>query len=180
MSIQIEDGKGSGFKAQVNDENQLIVRAVTESILEHVSEEKGEAYSWASQTYTPSAGDTVLLVKNTSVEHLHIFKVWLSSDIETRWIIHLPTTEVTPTGTTITGVNLNTSKSGVAEATAIRDETNNSIGDVLWSGETQAASPPYLLEFDGALILAKNKSLGVDIVGNPGAVDVTIIGHYED
>ncbi len=38
MSV-IEDGKGKGFQAEVNAEQQLVVRAINESELEHASVE---------------------------------------------------------------------------------------------------------------------------------------------
>lgn len=124
----LEDGKGTGNKAQVNSENQLVVQAIIESSLEHESEVNSEAYSWSSDSVNPAIDDTVLLLKNTSSTNLHIEYLIISGDTTSEYTIHLPTTEVTPTGgTTVTGVNLNTGgKSNVAEATATSLETNNS------------------------------------------------------
>ena len=104
----------------------------------------------------------------------------MSIDTDSVATIHLPVTEVTPTGTAVTGVNLNTTSQNVAEATAIRDETDNTQGSVIWSGEVYAASGPFCVDFDGAVILGKNKSIGVDYVTEGAACDVTIIGYYED
>ena len=176
--LQIEDGKGSGSRVGVS-ENRLLVKALVESDLSHSAGE-GHAYSWASGTYDPDAGDTILLVKNTSKTFdLHITQIWISTDVETRAIIHLPTSEVTVTGTAISGINLNTGSSNVAEASAARNETNNTQGDIVWSGEVQATSDPYLLKPLGALIIAKNKSIGVDLVSAATAADITIWAHFE-
>lgn len=179
MGFQIEDGKGSGNLAEVNADQQLVTKSVTETEFEFTSVNNGQSYSWASGTYDAAAADTILLIKNTSsTRRLHIDTIWLSSDTDTRAVIHIPTTEVTPTGTAITGVNLNTASSNVAEATAIRDETDNSQGNIIWSGEIQAAGSPTIVDFNGALILARNDSIGVDYVADVAACDVTITGHF--
>ena len=176
----IKDGTGTGRTLGVNTDNQGLVKAITESEFEFTSENKGLAFSWASQTFDPGQDDTMLLVKNTSTDkRLHIDAVWISIDTQSRIVVHLPTTNVTVAGTTITGVNLNTGSSNVAEAEAARNETGNSEGDVIWSGEVQATSEPYKVDFGGALILAKNKSIAVDFKTAATAGDVTIMGHYD-
>ena len=180
MGIQIEDGTGTGNKAAVDSEGHLIVDALTLSEISHTSDAHGQAFIWASQTYDPDAADTVLLIKNTSsTRNLIITDVWFSADVETRVQIHLPTAEVTVAGTTITGVNMNTASGNVAEASAARDETGNTQGDVIWSGETQAANDTYHVDFKSAIHLGQNKSIGVDFVAAATAGDVTIMGYFE-
>jgi len=180
MTFQIEDGKGNGYKAEVNVDKQLVTFSISETEFEFISKEKGQAYSWASGTYDPAAGDTILLIKNTSsTKKLHIDLIILSTDTDTRVVIHAPTTEVTPTGTAITGTNLNLTSSNAADATAIRDETDNSQGNVIWSAEIFAASGPHEVDMAGALILGTNDSIGVDYVADVGACDVTIMGHFQ-
>jgi uncharacterized protein YjbI with pentapeptide repeats len=178
--MKLVDGKGNCYVAEVNKDNQLSTFSITETEFEFVSKEKGLAFSWASGTYDPDAGDTVLLVKNTSsTKNLHIDTITISTDTETRAVIHVPTADVTVAGTTITGVNLNLTNSNVAEASAARDETGNTQGNVVWSGEVQANSDPFLVDFAGALILGANNSVGVDFVSATTACDVTITGHYQ-
>jgi len=180
MGFQIEDGGGTGVIARINTDKQLLTKAVVTGECEFASLTRGRAFSWASGTYDPAVGDTILLVKNISTtQALHIDVVILSTDTDTRVIIHLPTTEVTPTGTAITGVNFNASSANVAEATAIRDETNNTQGGIILSGEIMATGQPLAVNFDGAVILGTNDSIGVDFVGDVAACDVTIIGHFQ-
>ena len=175
----IEDGTGKGFRAQVDSQSRLRTHAVAESDLHAISED-GDAYSWSSGTYDPGAADTILLVKNTGNTPLHIEGIWLTTDVDTRVVIHIPTSEVTPTSaTTPVGTNLNTSSSNVAEATAKQNETNNTQGAIVWAGEIYAASGPFYVDFQGSVILAKNVSIGVDYVADVAACDVTIIGFYE-
>ena len=61
--VQIDDGKGRGWKAEVNGENELVVRAITEAEIEHASI-TGKAYAWDSTELDIDAGDTMLFVKN--------------------------------------------------------------------------------------------------------------------
>lgn len=179
--MQIEDGTGSGKLALVDKDNHLGVFAVTETDYEFVSEHKGLAFSWTSQTYDPDAGDTILLIKNTSAtKELHIDNICINSDTETRVIVHLITVNITPAGTTITGVNLNTRSGNIAEAIAKRDETANTQGSVIVAIEVQATSPPTIMNFGGSVILGTNASIGIDFVSATTACDVSIFGHYDD
>jgi len=180
--MQIEDGKGTGNRAEVNEEKQLVVSAITETSLEHESEENGSGYVWSSSNVTVDATDTVLLLKNTSDTPLHIECVKVSGTVATTQVtVHLPTTEVTVTagggGAVVTGTNLNTSSSNVADASAASDETNNSqgniIAEVFLSGDsTENIETP-------GLILGKNKSIGVD-TSNTLEIAAAIVGHFED
>ena len=164
--------------ARVDAAGALKTRSVTISELEDASVVNGLAFIWASQTYDPDMDDTILLVKNTGDKDLHIDSIWLSCDTDTRALVHLPVAEVTPAGTAIVGVNLNTGSANVAEASAMRDETDNTQGLVVWSGEIKAAGDPYEVVFGGALVLVKNKSVGVDYPTASAAADVTIEGHF--
>lgn len=113
----------------VSLDGHAAVDAVTQTELEHASGEHGLGYSWSSGTYDPAVGDTILLIKNTSDLELHIEMIWLSTDVDTRVVIHCPTTVVTPAGTAVTNVNLNRGKPNDADlADARRDETDNSQG----------------------------------------------------
>ncbi len=175
---QIEDGKGSGNRAQVSAENQLSVAAVTVSELEHESEAHGTSYRWSTDIVSVDANDTVFLLKNTSDTHLHVDSVSIANgSTASEYTIHLPTTEVTPTGATVTGTNLNTSSSNVADADAKADETNNTQGNVIgtvWLAVDRNQNIPT-----PGLILGKNKSIAVDVVATVTETAVTISGHYE-
>jgi len=178
--MQIDDGTGTGLKAGVNSKNRLITESVTKSEHEALSKD-GDSYSWASGTLDASAADTILLVKNLSTgKNLHIQEVWLSTNTDTRAVIHLPTSEVTVAGAVVLGTNLNAGSSKVAEASAATQETGNTQGDIIWSGEVMAAGDPLNVPFNGSVIIPTNKSIGVDYVANASACDVVITGHYEE
>lgn len=182
MAIELIDGTGSGRKVGVSPTGgRLNVSSRSDQRIYYISRDDGQSYVWAPPTYNGAAADTVLLVKNNGVIPLYIHEIWLSSDVDTRWVIHLPTTNVTVAGAaTIVGVNLNTGSNNVADAVAEQAETGNSQGNIIWSGETQAAANPLLVEFGDALSLHKNKSIGIDIVGEPAIVDVSITGFFDN
>ena len=175
---QIEDGKGTGNRAEVNKENQLIIKAISESELEYESEVNGLSYTWASDIVDVAAGGgTVLLIKNLSDSPLHILSVIIANGaVASEYTIHLPTTEVTPTGVALVGTNMNTASSNVADALAKTKETDNTQGNVIgtvWLAVDRNIS----LSLEG-VILGKNKSIAVDVVEDTAESAVTIIGHY--
>jgi len=177
---QIEDGKGTGNRAEVNKENQLVVSATVASELEHESEANGSAYNWSSDIVSIDNADTVLLVKNTSDTPLHIEYVEVANGTTpSEYTLHLPTSEVTLSGgSVVTGTNLNTGSSNVADALSRSDEEGNTQGNVIGTAWLAADSNHKWLT--PGLILGKNKSVGVDLVLASTETAVTIVGHYED
>lgn len=178
MGTQIEDGKGTGNRAEVNKENQLIIKAISESELEYESEVNGLAYVWASDIVdVAGAGGTVLLIKNLSDSPLHILSVLIANGAAaSEYTIHLPTTEVTPTGAALVGTNLNTASSNVADALAKIKETDNTQGNVI--GTVWLAIDRNIMIPLAGTILGKNKSIAVDVVVDTTESAVTIVGHY--
>lgn len=177
---QIEDGKGTGNRAQVNDENQLVVSATITTELEHESEANGAAYNWSSDIVSIDAADTVLLVKNTSDTPLHIEYVEVANGVTaSEYTLHLPTAEVTLSGgSVVTGTNLNTGSSNVAEAQSRSDEEGNTQGNVI--GTVWLAVDRHYKFLTPGLILGKNKSIGIDVIATTIETAATIVGHFED
>lgn len=181
MGFQIEDGKGTGNLAEVNELNQLETHAITESELVSESEE-GNGYSWSNVSYDYAAGDTILLVRNDSSSlNLHIDHIWVQGSTATEVVYHCPTLPFTPTGTAVTGVNLNRISGNIAPATAKANETANTQGAVVFRGAIAgASSDPYEVNLGGAIVLGNGQSIGVDFVTDGTACRVTIIGHFAE
>lgn len=175
--IQGTDPKGAGIQEQkVNANGEALVAAVAESLFERSSED-GKSYNWSSGIINIDAADTVLLLKNTSDIPLHVESITINNgSTASQYQVHLPTTEVTPTGTTVSPTNLNTGKSDVADATSRSDETNNSQGALIFT-PMLAADENETINTVG-LILAKNKSVGIDVVETTTEAGVTIRAHY--
>ncbi len=177
--LQLADGQGSGSLAQVRN-NRLSVDADIHSTLEEHSE-KGDAYSWSNVTYAYTAADTIIGIRNTSPDlNLYIDRIYLSVDTTTVVTIHRVNGSVALAGTAISAVNLNGTSGQVAPAEAKGDETTNSSqGDVLLQLELPGAETVDL-EFQSAIILGPNDSIGIDYVtasGGPTA-HITIFGFF--
>lgn len=171
--------KGGVHELRINAEGEAEVFAVSEQEIEHVSEANGLAFNWSSGTVDVAAAGTVLLVKNTSALHLHIEHIEIDNgSVASEYTIHVPTSEVTPAGVTVTGFALNTAKSEVAEADAKSNESNNTQGTIIRTLYMQVDEDA---DVDTAgLILAKNKSVAVDVVENTSESAITVIGFYKE
>ena len=179
MGFQLEDGKGSGIRASVSHNNRLNTDAVTETEISFESEKNGMAFAWTSVTYDYAAGDTILLVKNTSsTNHLIIQNINMTTDTATIAHIHIVRCP-TPTGTALTGVNLNSASANVAEATAKADETSNTLATtgIIRTSALEADKDNHIL-LEGSVILSTNDCIAIDYVTDGAAATVTITGYY--
>lgn len=178
MGLTLEDGKGMGNIAEVDNNNRLQVFAVTQTEGTNAAED-GDSYSWANATYDYAAADTILLVRNDSSTYdLHIDKIYISGDTATAVTVHCPTAAFTIAGTAVTGTNMNRKSGRVAPATAKANETGNTQGAIIFRGVIVANAAPYVLELDGSIVLGTGHSIGVDYVSDGGAARVVIFGHF--
>ena len=179
MPDTIKSGVGNGYLVEVTKNNKLRAYCTNESEISYESETNGQAYTWSNVSYNYTAGDTILLIKNTSAtKNLLIQTVAVSGDTATTATIHLPNC-TTPTGTVVTGVNLNRQSGNTAEATAKADETTNTqaniITTILINGSTTMRCP-----VEGAIVLGLNDCIAVDFTTDGGAANVTVRGYYHE
>ena len=70
----------NGAFADVNDENQLTVKAIIETELEDTSDSTGLAFSWSSTFATGGTDLEILSIRNDSTTlDLHLDQVWLAA-----------------------------------------------------------------------------------------------------
>ena len=179
--MKINDGTGGGHDARVDINKHLNTRSFTNDMAHWVSKEKGQAYIWTGDTYNYDAADTILLLRNDATDkNLIITDIWIRGDTETDADIHFTSgAAFTPTGTAVTGVNLNRNSTNTAEATCIRDETANTQGNVFLALRI-SADTEYHVDTKGMVILGYHNSIGVDFVTDGGEAYVSIAGYYED
>ena len=116
MSIEIEDGKGSGRRAEVDKENKLSVSSTGHSESSEVSRERGATYLWTS-SYSAGTGNEVIYIKNTSTtQNLIIDKATVNSVLT--GLFELNVAAGTAGGTTITGTNANLTSGNAASASS--------------------------------------------------------------
>ncbi len=180
MGLQIEDGKGRGYNTEVNSENELVTRAITEAEIEHASS-LGNAYSWDSTELDIDTGDTMLFVKNTGEVPLILDKVIITaSNVSCTWTILVGTATTTPSGTTITGVNLNTQFSTkIADVTSLSDETAVADGSII-SRLLTVATPGFIVHDLTGVIIAKNGYVQVNQITESTSGSAILYGHFEN
>lgn len=175
----IEDGKGRGFKAEVNAEQELVVRAIIEAEIEHASAVLGSAYSWDSTELDLVAGETFLMVKNEGSIPLVLDRVTINgSNVICFWTIHIGSLTTTPAGTEVVGVNLNRGFSTqLADATAMSDETALADGDIVDRIKTPIDNT--LQHALHGIILGKGHYVQINQVTESDSGSAVLFGHFE-
>ena len=177
-AIQIEDGKGSGNRAEVNSEGYIHVKAITETQEAHISHDDGRTFflsSGASNHVThtaTAAGGYLLYIKNNSTTHkLFIEKIMLVTGAAavSFALMKKPTLGTITNHNTMTPINTNFGSGNVADATAYTwNETGNGMGG-LTSGTTMFTATPNvgasILPIDSSIILTTNDSIGIKVFG---------------
>ena len=86
--MYIEDGTGSGNKAQVTDGHRLAVFAVSATTEHHASEE-GKAYHMLFDQAPTAGDDCIIYIENSFDGNMSIDGVWLSPSAATEIYFHL-------------------------------------------------------------------------------------------
>ncbi len=175
--VQITD-PATGVSAMVTRERHLVVAAIGESELEHESTEHGNAYAWDSTELDIAAGGTMLFVKNLSDKPLHLeTAAFNGSNVICTWTILLGEATTTPSGNTVTGVNLNQIfASQVADATAISNETAVADGSII--GRLKTPISGHHIHPLQAVILGKNDYVQFNQVTESSSGSVVLVAHY--
>jgi hypothetical protein len=169
----------NGQDAFVNQDKMIHTYAVTNPRFADAAARFSLAFSWSNVSYDYTALDTILLVKNEDPDRLlRVGPMWIAGDTATEFIVHSPVV-ATPTGTAVTGVNIDRRSTNVAKATAIADETTNTQANVIMRSRG-LANFSFYFDFYGALVLGEDNCVAVDFVTEGAAASVTIIGYYQD
>ncbi len=193
----IEDGAGTGKKAEVIDTNELRVRATQHTEEHRVSEDTEQTYfTTSSQTSTPTltfltteTGD-VLYLQNTSATDMIVTVLLFSADVAGGVVT---TTKNVTEGsltqnTSIVPINFNFGSGKTAGAqTEVWDETNGdgiqglSGGDTIRSFTMPASA--IAINTAGSVILPQGKSITIsfnNITGDTIEFECGIRFYYDD
>ena len=183
--MQLVSGGGSSM-ASVNTRNQILTRSIMIPAI-HEASLLGKAYSWTAISADIVAGETALLVSNTSnLENLVISRAYLWADTACQIKVHCPAAAVF-TGTEVVGNNLNRNFANNAPAVAFADETANAFvaGNVIETVYSYLAvnaqvttSVGIPIDFKDAVILGENNAIAVDTITENAAFEVTIVGYF--
>ena len=171
------EGADNGKKANVTDENELVVRAVEEPRIVTASREE-RSFSWDSTEQDIDATDTMLFVRNDDDAALILDRAVINgSDVICEWTIHRGNAITTPTGTAIAGVSM-IGNTGLSDrATASYDEEAVADGDVVGRAKTPVDnSIPYNL---AGMILKKGQYIQFNQETESDSGSVILYGHFD-
>ncbi|MBY9000888.1 MAG: hypothetical protein KGD64_08250 [Candidatus Heimdallarchaeota archaeon] len=162
MGLSIEDGKGSGFQAEVDSDNKLHTHAVTESI-EHQANSAGNAYNIVFSQISDTTSSCILYVKNGFEEDIVFEVITLRTSLDDVITIKINDIGIPISGSTISPAQLNAGSNKQAEGTF---QVGNNITGL--SGGTTVAR--YTIKgdesskhynFDQHIFIPKNRVLTV-------------------
>lgn len=179
---------GGGNLANVNLVNQLLTRAIAVPLI-HEASLLGNAYSWTAISADIVAGETALLVVNTSdSKRLVISRASFRSDVESQVKIHLPASG-TWAGTVVVGNNLNRYFANAAPAEGYADETGNAfvaanVIETIYcansvNGQVTTSLQQHV-DFKDAVILAAQDAIALDVIAEGAAFEATLVGYFID
>jgi len=184
MSI-IEDGKGSGKKVEVTQDNRLSVEADTESRIFHKSRDHKKAFSaYGKRNFVAAnTNENVLSLTYDGSDNLFVKEIVFSSnDDDAKVEVYFDGVYVSG-GTTVLPLNLNRTVSVESETTClhggdtlvVNTEPAKEFFDVRLSKST------FNKDFHGAVILSRGNNITVlGSVSEPGKKIRTMIYYYED
>lgn len=194
MSFILEDGTGKGYRVQVDSENKLMTRAVSQDTISHISEDHEDAYGINTPLLTvTTTGGRMLYIKNTSSTKSFYFNdFWFnwnggSTNFNRPCYGQLWFGDPAPSANNTSGTagNLNQKSQETAELTI---EYWDEVGD----GMTVAAGGSQAFDFiltqganhyfvDGAIILGRNDTVGFNMDGHEiGEVSINILGFFKE
>ncbi len=159
----LESGTGNGKSVEVNDENMLMVKAVSASPEHHVNFHHGQSYAINFSATPTGAGDCFLYLKNENDSTMIVEGVglWLVAD---EYVDIKVNDSGTPAGgTNITPTNLNTSSGNVAEGVFQHgnDITGLSGGAVAYRFYHASSAESKYINFEQDIIIPKNGVLTI-------------------
>lgn len=177
MAEQIMDGKGQGFRAEVNSANQLAVAAVSQSIQHWLSKNKEQAYQLIG-TATLASGTTVgLHIKNTASDKILVVTYIRHQIVSPSGGTAFPNTsnyyriafgrERSTGGTIATPVNVNEGSGVEAEIEAYQGgPTLTGTARVIDQWYTKADGDMNTFRKEGAVIVNPGRTIELSYVGD--------------
>jgi len=193
MAVRIEDGKGTGYIAEVDNENRLSVSSLSRSVI-GIRSEEGFLFGITTPHLTvTTTGGRMLWIKNISTTlSFKIDGIWFnydggstSHDETIQCEVWIRDTEPDTNVTTGSASNLNTSSSYTADLTIKywdgvgNGMTGHSNGTAAFYFQCGYGSTSYHL--DGSLIIGPSKTLSFNMKtdGESGVASINLTGIVE-
>jgi hypothetical protein len=178
MSIKGLSKKNAEVAIHATEDGELQVRAIVESELEHAST-RGDSYCWPSADSDIDAGDTRLFIKNTSDKFLVLSRaVFSPANVACKYDIGVGALTTTPTGTTVTAVNMNQKFTTQSEDYVAYDDETAVADAAKMFGVMVNTTNSLEVPLDG-IILGKNHYIQINQETESTSGQVAVFGHYE-
>jgi len=167
MSLQISDGKGRGYRAEVNAENKLQTVSISKTNDFHINDVHGKYWSCPFGPQDPTgANDYVFYIKNTGDKDLGITDIRVSCTGAASQIQINSVTGTAASGSTVTPVNRNLGSSQVISGTVEEgtDITGLTNAGTLFYMELAAVATLYHLKTTSNIIIPKGSAVGILVV----------------
>ncbi len=180
-TVNLIDGKGKGYGAEVNSDNELAVSAQSQALRANL---KGDSYSALCDVTSASTDDDFFYLMNTSARNLIIYKIqcWCDDAKQEISVLIGATDAGTAAGDTITPGNLNQSKSNVADVTCTSDATDLAITggtaiDLLMNHTTAEIMTSF--DFPAGIILGPNGRMHCQ-AALAGLINMNVFFYFKD
>lgn len=164
MGLQIQDGTGEGFVAEVDHDNRLHVKSITESKEHVINEESGKVWTIAFEDLNPAGTDDyVVYIKNTGDAQLEVQTFRFSCDTAASQVeVHAVTGTVVG-GAAVTPVSRNVG-SGASPSATIEsgtDLTGLTTAGTLALVQCAVVNTQYELYLRTSIVLSKGSAIGI-------------------
>jgi hypothetical protein len=187
MSERIQDGKGRGFEAEVDDKHQLHVFSVSEAEVTNVSVKDGESYLFSADyadIITTGTETGIMYIQNTNTEKdLFIQNVRTCGTVVQLWRLHDATAA---SGTLVSDATVAASNNMnfTSANTATTNVYQGTEGSTLLNGtriENWINNAGHSVEeYEGSVILGTNDAIALTCeVLASGTVCARVIGFYK-
>jgi hypothetical protein len=181
--VVVDDGKGTGKTAEVNDDNQMRTRSTSHTEEHFASQDEEQAYLVSTSqvagiptlTFLDTEGGDVLTIRNTGTVNMVITSILVSANaaggIMTVYKNRVFGTLTQNTVVEAKNLNFGSAKISTTEVD-VWDETNGdgiqglSGGDIMRAFAMPAAG--ITIETSGSVIIPQGKSLTINFINNSG------------
>lgn len=180
MGLTIEDGKGTGYQAEVDIRNMLHTHALIETA-EHFASISGNAYNMVFSQTADSTGSFILYIKNQFEEDLIFKGIQLRTSQDESVQVHINMAGTPSSGQATTATNLNAGSP--FQAQGIFQVGNNitglSGGSIVYPYFVKGGESSLYYRFEQDLIIPKNRVIGLSCENGSVKID-GILSFYRD
>ena len=184
MSI-IEDGRGSGKKVGVTDNNRLNTTARTESRIFYAADRDEKAFSvYGKRNFTAGSqtNENILSLTYTGNDRLYIKNIMFSSDSPNAKVeVYFDATSISG-GSSVIPININRASAETSETTCLNGATDltATVEDANEVFDVRLSNSSFLMDFHSAIILPKNANILIlGSVQTAGERIRTMVYYYE-